>query len=80
MQFSDGEDADEHALHGAVVQRGEGEPQGAVGDAAALGVKVEQVGALLDRVRAGRKTVGNVTVATSGLWRTTCSTELHCRL
>lgn len=48
MQLSDGEDADEHALHGAVVQRGGGEPQGAVGDAAALGVKVEQVGALLD--------------------------------
>lgn len=53
MQLSDGEDSDEHGLHGAVIQRSGGEPQGAVGDAAALGVKIEQVGALLDRLRAG---------------------------
>lgn len=56
MQLSDGEDADEHGLHSAVIQRGGGEPQRAVGDAAALRVKVEQVGALLDRLRAGWKT------------------------
>lgn len=53
MQLSDGEDAGQHGLHGTVVQRGGGEPQWAVGDTAALGVKVEQVGALLDRLRAG---------------------------
>lgn len=52
MQLSDGEDAGEHGLHGAVVQVGGGEPQRAVGDAAALGVKVEEVGALLHRLRA----------------------------
>lgn len=57
MQLSDGEDADEHGLHSAVIQRGGGEPQRAVGDAAALRVKVEQVGALLDRLRAGWKTL-----------------------
>ena len=57
MQLSDGEDAGQHGLHGAVVQRGGGEPQRAVGDTAALRVKVEQVGALLDRLRAGWKTV-----------------------
>lgn len=50
VQLPDGEDANEHGLHGAVVQRGGGEPQGAVGDAAALRVKVEQVGALFDRL------------------------------
>lgn len=55
MELSDGEDADEHALHGGVVQRGGGEPQGAVGDAAALRVEVKQVGALLDRLRAAGK-------------------------
>lgn len=48
MQLSDGEDADEHGLHGAVIQRGGGEPQRTVGNAAALGVKVEQVGPLFD--------------------------------
>lgn len=59
MQLSDGEDADEHGLHSAVIQRGGGEPQRAVGDAAALRVKVEQVGALLDRLWAGWKTIVN---------------------
>lgn len=48
MQLSDSEDADEHALHGVVIQRGGGEPQRAVGDAAALRVKVEHIGTLFD--------------------------------
>lgn len=52
MQLSDGEDADEHGLHGGVIQSGGGEPQRAVGDTAALGVQVEHVGALLNRLRA----------------------------
>ena len=60
VQFSDGEDAGEHRLHGGVVQSGGGEPQGAVGDAAALREKVEQVGALLDRLRAGWRTAVSV--------------------
>lgn len=56
MQFPDCEDAGEHGLHGAVVQSGGGEPQGAVGNAAALGLKIEDVCALFDRLRAGRAT------------------------
>lgn len=56
VQLPDGEDAGQHGLHGAVIQRGGGEPQRAVGHAAALRVKVEHVGALLYRLRAGRKT------------------------
>lgn len=56
MQVSDGEDADEHGLQGGVVERGGGKPQWAVGNAGALGEKVEDVGALLDRLRAGQKT------------------------
>lgn len=55
MQLSDCEDADEHGLHGGVIQSGGGEPQRAVGDTAALGVQVEHVGSLLNRLRAGRK-------------------------
>lgn len=54
MLLSDGEDAGEHGLHGAVVQRGGGEPHGAVGDAGALRLEVEHVGALLHRLGAGR--------------------------
>lgn len=57
MQISDSENADEHGLHGAVLQRGGGEPQRAVGDAAALGQKVEHVGALLNWLRAEWKTM-----------------------
>ena len=57
MQLSDGEDAGEHGLHGGVIQGGGGEPQWAVGDAAALRVKVEHVGALLHRLGAERKTI-----------------------
>lgn len=57
MQLSDGEDADEHGLQSGVVEWGGGEPQRAVGDAGALGEKVEDVGALLDGLRAGEKTV-----------------------
>lgn len=52
MQISDSENADEHGLHGAVLQRGGGEPQRAVGDAAALRQKVEHVGPLLNGLRA----------------------------
>lgn len=48
MQISDGENADQHGLHGAVLQRGGGEPQWAVGDTAALGQKVEDVGTLFN--------------------------------
>lgn len=55
MQLSDGEDAGQHGLHGAVVQRSGGEPQRAIWDAATLWVKVEHVGALLDRLRADRR-------------------------
>lgn len=55
MQVSDGENADEHGLHGAVLQRGGGEPQWAVGDTAALGQQVEHVGTLFDRLGAERK-------------------------
>lgn len=70
MQLSDCEDAGEHGLHGAVVQGGGGEPQGAVGDAAALGVKVEQVGALLHRLRAERRQNDvNVTMETGRITR-----------
>lgn len=58
VELPDGEDAGEHGLHGGVVQGGGGEPEGAVGDAASLRQKVEDVGALLDRLRAGRKTDG----------------------
>ena len=54
MHLSHAEDACEHAPHGGVVQGGTGEPQGAVGHAAALGPEVEDVAALLDRLRAGR--------------------------
>lgn len=57
MQLSDCEDADEHGLQSGVVERGGGEPQRAVGDAGALREKVEDVGALLDGLRAGEKTV-----------------------
>lgn len=64
MQLSDSEDADEHALHGVVIQRGGGEPQRAVGDAAALRVKVEHIGTLFDWLRAGWKTVVNVKIVT----------------
>lgn len=51
MQLSDGEDASEHGVHGVVVQRGGGEPQRGVGHTAALGVKVEHVGALPHQLR-----------------------------
>jgi len=57
MQLSDSEDANEHVFLCAVVQWAGGEPQGAVGDAAALRLKEEQVGALFDRLRAGWKTI-----------------------
>lgn len=50
MQISDGEDANEHGLQGGVVERGGGKPKWAVGNAGALGKKVEDVGALLDRL------------------------------
>lgn len=52
MQISDREDADEHGLHGAVIQRSGGEPQRTVGDTAALGQKVEYVGTLFNWLRA----------------------------
>lgn len=77
MQLPHCEDADEHGLHGAVIQRSGREPQGTVRDAAALGVKIEEVSALFDWLRAGRKRVVNVNMMTRRLSWPICSTKFH---
>lgn len=47
MELPGGEDPDQHRLHCVVVERRGREPEWAVGHAAALGVEVKHVGALL---------------------------------